>query len=295
MITKDLTPNVVRELEKKSEYVSKIRGIGEIWECGGEFYKRVIEERGGFQHNIKQAYQGKENSPKDLTKKLPNITQFWNLLFNSRGYMYGSSMGHVHPSADFFVQEVYEFLGPGGMLIASDDETKLYVCKSGDKVAVPPGCIMTLLNFSYENLFTLDMSNPMQNPSSKIRIKERGPMIAFYHIGDSNDFKAADFKTFRAHVPVSGNVKVEFNSNYRQFKIQEDERFHFRIGSKKESLYEELINRKKRFEKYNIEIIEASPNLRLKDRNGKSHQLTSPLVKLVTDKDKPVHKLLEMV
>src|SRR3989338_62224 len=203
------------DLIKSEEYTHKPRTIHEIHEHGHGFYKRIIKEHGGIPDSFREAYIGWENcskdsSPEELSKKQPNVTYLWNIPFNGTGFLYGSTLGHKHPSLDFLVQEIYEFFGFGGMLISRGKSTQLYICKKGDKLAVPTDCTMTILNLSREPLLTLDMANPRENPSSKDYLKEmNGPMLALCHLGNSKSYKynVDEVKPCRL-VPMEGTVRM---------------------------------------------------------------------------------------
>ena len=282
------------------EFRHNIRKIDEIYKYGGEFYKKIIDERGGFKDFISEAYEGFEHSPQNLSLKRPNMTKIWNLPFNSGGFLYGSSLGHVHPKSDFEVQEIYEFHSYGGMLISSDGLNRLYVCRPCDKVVVPADCTMTILNFFYGVMKSIDMANPLENKSSKEIIEQKGPMIAFYHTGknaEANHYEPYFSEIFGPKVvfPVSGDVKMKINKEYRELGIKDDEIIEFNINSNWNSLAENILKRRKEFERYNIEVIEGNRTIRCKGRKGEVYSLDLPLEYLVRDEGKKVHKLLGMI
>ena len=285
------------------EYRHNVRGIEEIHKYGKEFYRRLIEERRGFLDCVLEAYEGIEHKPGEFSEKLPNITRVWNLPFNAGGFMYGSTLGHRHENYDFDVQEIYEFWNKGGMLISFNEGNKLFVCKSGDKVVVPPKCMMTILNFSVDELETLDMANPSENASSKAILEGRGPMIAFYHTGMQNgnlycsSFKCSSYLSQRfgrrIDFPLEGIVKMRLNSRYDNFGIKEDAEVEFFVCDG--GFSGEIIRKKDELARYNIEVIEASDSVSCKGRDGQSYIISEPLEKLVVRRDKIVHRILGMV
>jgi len=240
-------------------YFQNKRSLRQVLELGGDFYKEILKQAKqqglGRLEDFDFAYEGFEHAPEDPTEKLPNITHIWNLPFSKKGFIYGSSMGHSHPPADFDVQEIYDFFGYGGMLVLQDKNTKLYVCKQGSRILVPPSCMMTILNFSQNNLFTLDMANPQQNQSSKDVVKKKGPMMALYNLGNND-------------------VRIKFNTRYKIFRNNPD--IDLTISSSEESLYEQLLNRKNDFEKLNVEVIDVKEKgllLFLTEGRQSSHRL----------------------
>ncbi len=272
----------------------------DICRYGGEFYKKIIDEKRGFVNFIREAYEGIEHKPENLREKLLNITRIWNLPFNAGGFMYGSTLGHKHENYDFDVQEIYEFWNRGGMLISFNEGSKLFVCKPGDKVVVPPKCMMTILNFSVDELETLDMANPSENASSKVILEEKGPMITFYHTGMQNgnlycsSFKCSSYLSQRfgrrIEFPLEGVVKMRLNSQYENFGIKEDAEVEFFVRDGEFS--GEIIRKRDELARYNIEVVEASGSVSCNGRDGKSYRISEPLEKLVVRSDKIVHRIL---
>lgn len=276
-----------------------VRRIEEIYRNGREFYKNIIDGRGGFYESVKDAYEGFEHSPGDLIAKRPNVTQIWNLPFKNGGFLYGSSLGHVHKKYDFDVQEIYEFANYGGMLISDEDSVKFYICKPRDKIVVKPNCMMTIFNLSYRMLETRDMANPLTNESSKeILIDKKGPMVAVYHSGGDEYFDDPCLsKRFdnRICFPKAGKVEMRLNKNYEQFGIKEDSVVDFVIDSYEGSLVENILENSCQLEKYNIEVLEGKRIIDCKGRDGNEYSLDWPLEDLVRDKDKIVHRVLGML
>ncbi len=282
-----------------------IRAINEIYKLGGNFYYDLIKSRKDFLENIYEAYEGFEHRACDETK-MPNLTRIWNLPFNSGGFLYGSSMGHLHPQSDFDVQEIYEFLGYGGMLISSKNETKLYLCGKGDKIIVPPDCMMTILNLNFKELETLDMANPKENESSKdILLKDlRGPMIVLNHTGmqRKNEYSSSFiYSSFLSHkfrekiiLPLGGIVKMGINSKYENFKINQNEEIEFIIGSDESDLVNEIFRKRNEFRKYNIEIIEAEKGVDCIGRDRRHYRICDSLERLAISSDKLIHNILGM-
>ena len=278
----------------------KVRKIDEIHKYGGEFYRNIINIGGGF-GDIKDAYEGYEHRPKNLNEKLPNVTKIWNLPFENGGFMYGSSLGHSHPKADFEVQEIYEFLGYGAMIIGLNDRIKFLVCKPGDKVAVGQDCVMTILNLSYKTLETLDLANPNENESSKKILEEKkGPMIFLYHPGLNSgkcycdNFLSARFSKL-VEFSIGGYVKARFNRDYEQFGISMDVGFGFEISDNEDGLIGRICDKADLFRKYNVEVVKAGPRIECRGRDGKVYCLEDSLSKLAVGKEKILHKVFGMV
>lgn len=275
------------------------RGINEIYKYAGEFYMKIIDERGGFCGFITEAYEGFEHFPEELSFKVPNITRIWNLPCNSGGFMYGSSMGHMHDKYEFDVQEIYEFDNFGGMLIA-DNNVKLYVCKPRDKVIVGPNCMMTILNLSFRKLETLDMANPLTNGSSKEIVKEKGPMIALYHTGNTNEDRCPDFSLSSRFnqpisLPTSGVVIMRLNKRYEQFGIRDDVAIEFDIDNKEDSLLENILRSREELAKYNIEVVEGNRVIECVGRDGRMYCLDGLLGDIARGQEKKLHKMLGMI
>jgi hypothetical protein len=265
----------INRLTNSHPYTKKPRQIEEIIRLGGELYKDILCRNSGFRPEIREAYQGFESNPNYPLEKMPNITCFSNLFFNSGGFVFASSLGHTHPEGYFEVQEIYEFHGSGGMLISTKKSLDLYVCEAGDKVAVPPNCMMTILNLSENNLTTLDMANPKQNPSSKdILTEKRGPMLAFYKDRE-------------------GLYRMRWNSRYEEFEIPKDIEFNL-SQNVDESLSEVLLRKRNKLANYNIQISKASPVIECFGPNNKLFTLDTPLLKLVDSIEKPLQKLLRI-
>ncbi len=205
--------------------------------------------------------------------------------------MYGSSLGHVHPKADFKVQEIYEFSNFGGMLVSFEDYAKLFVCKLKEKVVVPPDCMMTILNFSIGRLETLDMANPLQNESSKdILRKKGGPMIAIYNTGLDRGEKSLSrmcdsFLSYRFKkkviFPYSGDVKIRLNKNYEVFGIEDDAEIDIKVGICDGDLVNEILKREEEFREYNIKVEKGNVGLSHMDEDGELHVMNITLEKLV--------------
>ena len=112
------------------------------------------------------AYSGAEHTG---TPKQPNITVVPNWATQddnglSTPYMVmGCTMGHEHPPdpAGPRIQEIYEFLTPGLLVIdRADGQPEIWVAQSGDKMAVPDACHMTLelfLNSSTVSTVALEL------------------------------------------------------------------------------------------------------------------------------------------
>jgi len=274
-----------------------VRGIEEIYRNGGEFYKKIIDEGGGLCESVREAYEGFEHSPGDLIAKRPNVTQIWNLPLKNGGFLYGSSLGHVHKEYDFDVQEIYEFANYGGMLISDKDSVKFYVCNPRDKVVVKPDCMMTIFNLSYRILETRDMANPLTNGSSKeILIDKNGPMMAVYHNGGDECYDDSYLSgRFDDKICFSkaGNVEMRLNKNYEQFRIKEDSVIDFMIEDYEGSLVENILENSGQLERYNIEVLEGKRIINCKGRDGIEYALDWPLGDLI--RDKIVHRVLGMV
>jgi len=101
--------------------------------------------------------------------------------------LFGCTMGHWHGQADCpdEVQEIYEFQSYGALLIdrPQSDELELWVARSGDKIAVPQQCHMTLYNLDdgHHPLITLDFANPERNYANKELVKRIGPILLAYY------------------------------------------------------------------------------------------------------------------
>lgn len=283
----------------------KVRGVEEIYQYGGNFYKEIIEGEKGFLKCVDEAYEGFEHSGNNGFK-VPNMTRIWNLPFNAGGFLYGSSLGHLHTEKGINVQEIYEFFGYGGMLISSEKETKLYLCGAGDKVGVPPDCSMTILNLSFKELLTLDMANPGENKSSKDILLEnaRGPMLGLYHTGMQNgneycsSFICSSFLSHRfkegIKLPDSGIVKMRINSKYRNFGISRDEEMELKIGSDESDLVSDIFRKRREFENYGIRVIEPDEELECRARDGKFYRIRDGLEKLAVSSDRLIYRILGM-
>lgn len=293
-----------------SGFRHNLRGIGEIHKYGGDFYRAILNRVGGFSDFVRDAYEGFEHRPSNLKEKICNITRIWNLPLNAGGFLYGSSLGHVHSDADFQTQEIYEFLNYGGMLISSEEGSKLYVCKPGDKVVVPSCCMMTILNFSFGELETLDFANPSENESSKsILISgNRGPMLAFYHTGMNGKdrycslFNCSSFLSHRfarrIDFPTHGIVKMRINSKYNGFyrlNIIEDMEVEFKIGNEDGDLVSEILENRDKLKKIGIDVIECGSSVSCIGRDGRSYCLRDSLESLVAANDKILHKVFGII
>ena len=291
----------------------KVRSIEEVHVNGGDFYKNIIDERHGFLDCVKEAYEGFEHWPPTdhrLDAKIPNVTRLWNLPFNSGGFMYGSSMGHVHKKYDFDVQEIYEFLNFGAMLIASnkDRAIRMHVCEPGDKVAVPPDCMMTILNLSFDELVTLDMANPYENESTKeVLIEERrGPMLALYHTSRDtlNSYSTSHFcSSFLSHrfndrvvLPLDGIVRMKLNKKYSGiYNVPDaDVGLDFIIGSDNGDLADEILKHKDGFASCGIDVVKAESSVGCIGRDKDVHWIYHPLERLVTSSDRNIYDIFGM-
>ncbi|MDP2924809.1 MAG: hypothetical protein Q8N99_00390 [Nanoarchaeota archaeon] len=288
----------IEELKSKGEYQTNKRTREELENIGRKFVKTIADGFGGFDSRINKIYIGEESKFDTPSEKLPNMTLFWNLQFANKGFMHASSMGHLHPPENFEVQEIYEFQGYGGMFIYEEGKrAKFYVCKPKDKVPVPPNCFMTILNLSHLELLTLDIANPSTNKSSKVEIKsKKGPMIAIYNLGDSSKTEERDFSDsdYKAPINIGGTVRIALNPEY-SFNIDNTATIELRTEEKESGLYEALIEKRDDFTKYNMEILTASPYLRIKGRDSKYYYLNRSLLELVLDKKMPVHRLLGII
>lgn len=286
----------------ESEFRHNVRGIEEIHKYGGDFYRRIVEINKGFADFVEDAYEGFEHKPGNLEDKLPNRTVIWNLPFANGGFMYGSSLGHVHPKAGFKIQEIYEFQGYGGMLVSFKEHAKLYVCKPQDKVVVPPDCMMTILNFSVGSLETLDMANPLQNESSKKILGEKnGPQIALYTSGADKDDWFCQCNTFLSHkfnrrVVFSHNekVKIRLNKNYEVFGIDHDEEINIKVANYNGGLDNGILECKDEFKKYNIDVCRASIGLDYLDEYGELHVMNISLERLVGSSSESFKEMLKL-
>jgi len=264
--------------------VPLLRGLGykvnprnkrELMELAGKYWQELFNggRLAGDLNDV--AYVGAEHKPKpkQLASKFPNITYFENLPYNLGGMIYASSLGHTHPPNDFGVQEIYEFLDYGGMLICSEKENKMILCSPGEKLVVPSDCDMTIFNLSKEPLTTLDMAHPYRNPSSKQKLKEKGPMMVFYQ-NESN-----------------GKVRVRLNHDYECFRLYKDFDEEIKINSPwiKEGLFNAL-SRMTNIE--NIQLVNAFrefPHL-----NPIGFESKKSLLDMCMDKDEKIYKSLEL-
>ena len=287
------------------DFRRNIRSIGEVHKYGGGFYERIINEKKRFLECVIDAYEGSEHYGKNGCK-IPNMTRIWNLPFNSGGFLYGSSLGHVHPKRDFHTQEIYEFFGHGGMMIASGKEAKLYICEEGDKVAVPSDCMMTILNFSANELLTLDLANPAENESSKdILLKDRrGPMIALYHTGMQNEMEYCSLfscSSFLSHkfmrmirLPTKGIVKMRLNKEYDIFKDVGNEEIELKVGDDESDLLNEIFIRRNELRKYNISVIEAEAGVECIGRDERHYRICERLEREAVSSSRLVPRILGM-
>lgn len=165
----------------------------------GDFYQNLVRTLTDTLHPLTGGdaiYCGAEHVGQP---KLPNITVVPNVRVGQPGqgqlnvkspYLMGCTMGHWHsePQRDQSVQEVYEFLSYGLLVIdqpagaessGSEGSVVIWVAKPGDKVTVPHQCHMTLynLNGGQQPLVTLDFANPERNRSNKHLIDEIGPIM----------------------------------------------------------------------------------------------------------------------
>lgn len=149
------------------------RKFPDIKKLFSEDYKRVMPDC----KSDEVVYSGAEHNG---NPKLPNITILPNIKIPG-GIMLGSTMGHQHTQDDKFdlrmFQEVYEFLGYGGMLLRKEKEANLYVLKPGEKVLVGTGDNMTIFNLDEKPLVTLDYANPKMNSANKNLESKIGPSI----------------------------------------------------------------------------------------------------------------------
>ncbi len=256
-------------------HVQKVRKIDEIQKYGGNFYKEIADAQGGWKAGFSEVYAGFEDQ-RVSRGKLPNVTRLWNLPFQQGGFMYGSTLGHTHPPYPFVVQEIYEFLGYGGMLISLKDEMQLWLCRPADKVLVPPDCMMTILNFS-DHLTTLDMANPLENKSDKKILEEKqGPLLAFYQDPDKS-------------------VRLEFNHLYGNSAGEDATLMYFQPRGGEDALYQKIVESSKELEECHINVRRAQPVVEGVGRSGKVYRLDKPLTELVLSEEKPVHKMLGII
>ncbi|MBD3252959.1 hypothetical protein GF386_04460 [Candidatus Pacearchaeota archaeon] len=279
----------IKRLRKSGHYRTKKRLLSEIVGYGGDFYERIYDSRGGFL-NIPYAYEGMESSPKKPSQKIPNITTLWNLPFNRGGYMFASTMGHHHPPGDFPIQEIYEFLGYGTMLISSEKETVIYLCRPGSKLTVPPDCSMTILNLSHQKLTTIDMANPKKNKSDKTEIEQKGPMIAIYNTGSSPYSEEVSLNQGSYRLPLGGTVKMVLNSRYQQLGLRKDAIVEFRTGIGAESLLEKILEKERELKELGIRVSCAEQTLEI-ETSQKRFSIDS-LERISLDSDKLLHHIL---
>ena len=303
----------------KESYKQKVRAIYEIHKHGNEFYRGIIDPHGGLEKDLQFAYEGIEHSPDDLSQKLPNQTHLWNLPFADKGFLYASTMGHVHPKDPTKrpqVQEVYEFYGQGAMLLSSQGKSRLIVCESGDKVAVPTDCMMTLFNLSQDQLMTFDMANPQNNSSSKdILEKREGPLLAFYNTGNPTKVKLKINKRYSEFGIC--NTKEEYPPGFfSDENIAYDESgfssgagigdfdktktpdlestIEIQLNPTEDTLSKAILRNASQIGEHGIQVKQASPSIKCVGRDGVTYWLSRPLWELVLDKNKPVHRLLGM-
>jgi hypothetical protein len=126
-----------------------------------------------FGHSLLEvAYFGAEHN---TNPKLPNITVL--PVYSPLA----STFGHPHTQAQKGdkrrIQEIYEFLGYGAMLIRNQEETVLHILKPKEKIIVKPNDNMTIFNLQPEPLVTLDYANPNMNSANKDLEKRIGPLM----------------------------------------------------------------------------------------------------------------------
>lgn len=152
-------------------------------------FDRIVE-LAPYQNQL--VYSGAEYPGNGQFSKRPNITVVPNLpaCGNNFGRLFslGCTMGHWHKSAGAQrIQEVYEFQSHGLMLLDYEGgQVEMWVCRDGDKVAVPNRCHMTLLNLGDEThpLITLDYCQPKDNAADKTLISSYGPLLLAYYDDD---------------------------------------------------------------------------------------------------------------
>jgi hypothetical protein len=140
--------------------------------------------------------------------KLPNITLLPNIPI-SVGNIIGSTMGHQHiqykKDDTRRFQEIYEFMGYGGMLLRNEEKTILYVLKPKDKIMVGTKDNMTIFNMDKSPLITLDYANPERNSANKDLEGKIGPLILI-----KTNAEGIVFKTNKEYYD-RGLINGEFN------------------------------------------------------------------------------------
>lgn len=141
-------------------------------------------------------YSGAEHNPKNLTKKLPNITFLPNYEWQNYKKRFiltlGSTLGHKHIQAEKGdnreFQEIYEFLGYGAMILRNKNGTTLHILAPKEKIIVGTEDSMTIFNLQTEPLITLDYANPNMNSANKVLEKNIGPLMMIQETPIELDF-----------------------------------------------------------------------------------------------------------
>ena len=214
--------------------------------------------------------------------KLPNLTYLPNL--GSRGdLVLGSTFGHQHTQRERGdtreFQEIYEFLGYGGMLLRTKDRCDLHLLSPGEKIIVPTNANMTFFNFGKETLITLDYANPEMNRANKELETEIGTMLCCEYFSFQ---RAMDF-TINAKYVENGLLKNSYEpiDGDRVIRVDRSE-----LG---EDAFRRIKEQEQRFKMAGITIL-LGGNIPANLQSS----LSAPLRQLVLKRDSVLLGILDM-
>tara|TARA_Y100000310_G_scaffold167856_1_gene167830 strand:+ start:38341 stop:39225 length:885 start_codon:yes stop_codon:yes gene_type:complete len=246
-------------------------------------------------------YTGAEHNPTGLASKLSNLTHLPNLdaqdlTTEEMVIVMGCTMGH-HQDMEGVnrMQEIYEFLGYGAMVIDHDgsDRVEMHVAQKGDKVVVPNECHMTIYNLDSEPLNTGDFANPNPkspnyNAANKDMQKEIGAVMVVYQAKDGLHFDLNDqyFDPSTGLAASYGSGMHGVQSHTRSIVISDLGLGESDLG---ERLHTELTKGSvgDEFAKLGVDIIGASPEVDLG-----SGPRSDSLFDIVMDPSRPLQTLL---
>ena len=264
--------NFDRTVLKELGYKINDRTLENVMPFFSEDYKKISL---GLEYRTSDViYSGAEHTG---NPKLPNITLLPNLIEN-RNVILGSTFGHQHTKIlgdTRHFQEIYEFLGYGGMLIRNKFGTTLHILNPGEKVIVTNTDNMTILNLQEKPLITLDYANPSRNLANKDLEKEIGTII----VARSNDF----------------DTTFKINDSYYNRRILNPEKNKSLITINRPITSKDFVGKLK-LEDYSLDFKEAGIDISfgsnipyyLRD------EFSRPLLDLVLDKNETLFRSLGM-
>ncbi len=206
-------------------------------------------------------YSGAEHS------YFPNITILPNLENVIKEIIMGCTMGHHQGIDELKIQELYEYLGYGVMVIDKDKnndnkEVEFVYAKPGDKIMIPSYCNMTMYNLDTKPLVSVDVSNSDLNKSTKtLQESGVGPIFCMYLNPCSKVFSIY-FNREYFNREDSVGVKVENNPCTKHHIYLETIE---NLGDQLYDIFDKGERTREFFEKLGVKVVRASDKVLVND------------------------------